>query len=210
MPKWTGNKANPSDINGGEQYKGGDRLSREAVNAIVNNSIYASEKSDEALAKADSAFMANGTVVRVNGIAEPFLDFSSAPQEQLDHLSQHTEYVKNYEIVYDMNSSNVALNWNQIGGLDSSLGEVSATFTGDCYRITAFLNANHWVSFYIKKGSYGGAMIKFATSTAFLYMLVELTDSYIKVVKSGYTNADGAGENSSYLSYKITKIERVY
>ena len=44
MAEWTGEKVDKSLINNGQQYVDGDGLSAEDVNAIVNNSLYASEK----------------------------------------------------------------------------------------------------------------------------------------------------------------------
>lgn len=83
MARWTKNKVNPDDINNGNEYEIKDRPSREQLNLIVNNSLYASEASAEALEKANSAFMANGTVARVNGTPQAFLDFDEEPQQQI-------------------------------------------------------------------------------------------------------------------------------
>ena len=47
MGKWIGNKINPESINNGNEYEIKDRVSIQQLNAIVNNSLYASNKADE-------------------------------------------------------------------------------------------------------------------------------------------------------------------
>lgn len=101
MARWSKNRVNPDDINLGNEYEAKDRPSREQLNAIVNNSFYASEKSAEALEKADSAFMANGTVARVNGTPQAFLDFDTDPQEQLNKLNTQKASVNMGSFLYE-------------------------------------------------------------------------------------------------------------
>lgn len=48
MAVWSKNKVESSAINGGNEYEKKDRLSREQLNAITNNSFYASDVADEA------------------------------------------------------------------------------------------------------------------------------------------------------------------
>lgn len=67
MAKWTKNKVNPEQINNGNEYNVNDNLSVESINAIINNSFKAQEDSEEALKKANSAYEANGTLVKING-----------------------------------------------------------------------------------------------------------------------------------------------
>ncbi|MBQ2871652.1 hypothetical protein IJE86_08120 [bacterium] len=84
MAKWDSSvKHEPSEINAGNRYEKKDRLSREQLNAITENGFYAVKKSEEALEKANSAFTGNGTIARVNGVAQPFLDFKQDPNTSL-------------------------------------------------------------------------------------------------------------------------------
>lgn len=48
MAVWSKNKVESSAINGGNEYEKKDRLSREQLNAITNNSFYATNTADEA------------------------------------------------------------------------------------------------------------------------------------------------------------------
>lgn len=96
MSAWTKNKVDSSQINGGQEYTRNDNLSLEQLNAITNNSLYAVDKADEALIKADSAFKNNGTIVDVEGIPISNLSFDKNPQEQLDNKENKSE------VIYDM------------------------------------------------------------------------------------------------------------
>jgi hypothetical protein len=72
MANWSETtKHSPSDINGGNKYEVKDRVSREQLNAITENSLFAVKKSEEALDKANSAFEGNGTLVTINGVPQP-------------------------------------------------------------------------------------------------------------------------------------------
>lgn len=110
MADWSGVKVDPSDINGGKEYEAQkDRVSIEAFNAIVNNSIYSAKASAEALEKADSAFQGNGTIVRVDGVSKGYIDFDSNPQEQLNRK-------ESVEVIYDMDGGS-PLDWGKTGGI---------------------------------------------------------------------------------------------
>ena len=118
MARWTKNKVNPDDINRGYEYEMKDRPSREQLNAIVNNSFYASEASAEALEKANSAFMANGTVAYVDGVAVPTLSFDSDPQAQISENKQaldSAEKVK--QVIYDAFSDDQSINLSKPDGI---------------------------------------------------------------------------------------------
>lgn len=65
--RWTKAKANANAINNGNEYTTDDNLTINELNAIVNNSLYATQVAEEANEKANSAFEANGTLVKVNG-----------------------------------------------------------------------------------------------------------------------------------------------
>lgn len=120
MANWDSNvKHEPSEINAGNRYEKKDRLSREQLNAITENSFYAVSKSDEALEKADSAFTGNGTIARVGGVSKAFLDFDSDPQEQLNKTEKT-------EVIYDMDGGS-SLDWEMSGGLRNDYSKVIDT-----------------------------------------------------------------------------------
>ena len=60
MSTWSKQSVNAEEINNGNEYEEKDRLSREAVNAIVNNSLYAKERADE---MADRVVSGHGTSI---------------------------------------------------------------------------------------------------------------------------------------------------
>lgn len=49
MGAWSKQKVNPSNINNGNEYEKGDRVSRQALNSIVNNSLYAADIAESAV-----------------------------------------------------------------------------------------------------------------------------------------------------------------
>lgn len=54
MAEWSKNKVEPSAINGGKEFTKGDNLAVNELNAIVNNSFFASEKAEIAEQKVNS------------------------------------------------------------------------------------------------------------------------------------------------------------
>ena len=213
MARWSGNKVDPSNINRGIEYENGDRLSREAVNSIVNNSIYASEKSDEALEKANSAFMGNGTIVRIAGTAQAFLDLDVEPEQ--------------VESVYDMygdDSVNHGRFDGVLGGYDINLNlskykklQVYCSCSGVLFSY--FLDLTHSVhnsninsqeNVYMSVGT-GHAVDDIIDSreTTGIYF----SWSYVNQDKTKFYNADMGftkgsqltirNDNSSYYVYKI-------
>lgn len=110
MGKWSGSKVDPNNINKGNEYEEKDRVSLEAFNSIVNNAIYASEKSAEALEKANSAVEGNGTIVRVAGVSRGYVDFDEDPQKQLNSR-------ESVETIYDYHSNDKTINWDKTSGI---------------------------------------------------------------------------------------------
>lgn len=53
MPKWTGNKVNPLDINKGNQYELQHRVAMEQLNAVVNAGLYAQDFVENAVGEID-------------------------------------------------------------------------------------------------------------------------------------------------------------
>lgn len=130
MADWSKNKADPSAINSGKEYEQKDRVSREQLNAITNNAFYAVEKSEEALEKANSAFEGNGTIVRVDGVPQAYIDFDSDPQAQLDKAERT-------EVIYDMDSGS-PLDWGKTGGIANG-GSVSGKDFSKYKRLRCYL-----------------------------------------------------------------------
>ena len=86
----------PESINGGKQYEAKDRVSREQLNAIVENSFYAMKKSDTANTNSENAVktandalaqvQGQGSKVFVGGQFASSVNLDSDPQEQLNNL----------------------------------------------------------------------------------------------------------------------------
>ena len=78
--KWTGQKTTPDEngvykeLNGGNQYELDDAVAIEELNAIVNNSLYASQKVDTVIGDAEEVVeKANSAVNSVVGTANEAL-----------------------------------------------------------------------------------------------------------------------------------------
>lgn len=107
MAKWTKNKVTPEQINNGNEYSVNDNLSVESINAIINNSFKAQEDSEEALKKANSAYEANGTLVKINGENQTTWDATisqkiseeSANEIQLQNKSSTTTNGITYSVI---------------------------------------------------------------------------------------------------------------
>ena len=67
MAEWNKNKVEPSAINNGQEFKLKDNLAIDELNAIVNNSFYASDKAKRAEELAESVVKGNGTNVTIDG-----------------------------------------------------------------------------------------------------------------------------------------------
>lgn len=98
MAKWTKNKVNPEQINNGNEYTINDNLSVESINAIINNSFKAQEDSEEALKKANSAYEANGTLVKINGENQTTWDATFS--QKLYEESKNEFNINSKEIVW--------------------------------------------------------------------------------------------------------------
>lgn len=115
-----------------------------------------------------------------------------------------------FEPVYDMNSSDINLNWGYTSGISSLDGTINKNFVNNSwYKISAFLDSNYFCEFYMKCDGYGGITIKFSASSSLLYLTMRLTPTSLSVLKGGYTNTNDLGENETPATNKIIKIERV-
>lgn len=88
MAEWNKGKVLPSAINGGQEFTKKDNLAVNELNAIVNNSFYASEKSERAESLAESAVKGNGTLVTIGGQiqGEWSADFVEAERQKSKNL----------------------------------------------------------------------------------------------------------------------------
>lgn len=88
MAEWNKGKVLPSAINGGQEFTKKDNLAVNELNAIVNNSFYASEKSERAERLAESAVKGNGTLVTIGGQfqGEWSADFVEAERQKSRNL----------------------------------------------------------------------------------------------------------------------------
>lgn len=77
MAEWNKNKVEPDNLHNGNEFQKGDNLAVDELNAIVNNSFYASEKATRAEELAESAVRGQGTPITLGGeiISEWSADF---------------------------------------------------------------------------------------------------------------------------------------
>lgn len=126
MVSWNINqKHEPSSINNGNRYEKKDRFSIENVNAITENSFYAVNKAEEAREMAENAFLNDGTVTYIDGVAQKSLNFSSDPQTQINSVvgtanenARKLQYVEQVEVIYDKDDS--TKDWGYSGGINSN------------------------------------------------------------------------------------------
>lgn len=114
MAEWNKGKVLPSAINGGQEFTKKDNLAVNELNAIVNNSFYASEKSERAERLAESAVEGNGTLVTIGGQiqGEWSADFAESERQKSETNGAivHEEDiadVEHIETIYDMKTKNI-------------------------------------------------------------------------------------------------------
>ena len=90
MAEWNKNKVEPSAINNGQEFKLKDNLAIDELNAIVNNSFYASDKAKRAEELAESVVKGNGTNVTIDGKiqGEWSADFAESERQKSKNLCQ--------------------------------------------------------------------------------------------------------------------------
>ena len=88
MAEWNKNKVEPSAINGGQEFTKKDNLAVNELNAIVNNSFFASEKAERAEKLAENAVRGNGTLVTIGGQVqgEWSADFAESERQKSKNL----------------------------------------------------------------------------------------------------------------------------
>lgn len=113
MAEWSKNKVDSSAINNGKEFTSNDNLAINELNAIVNNSFYATNKADsaEAIAKeaketVESAVIGSGTSVTIGGISQN---------------TWSADFVENEKAISGADNSNPILHKNDIGNLDLEL-----------------------------------------------------------------------------------------
>lgn len=91
MAEWNKGKVLPSAINGGQEFTKKDNLAINELNAIVNNSFYASEKSERAESLAESAVQGNGTRVTIGSQiqGEWSADFSESEKNKSENIYEY-------------------------------------------------------------------------------------------------------------------------
>ena len=96
MAEWNKGKVLPQNLHNNQEFKNGDNLAIDELNAIVNNSFYASEKAEqsettsrEALDKINQFVQDEGkTAVTLNGEVQPTwsADFAEAERQKSKNL----------------------------------------------------------------------------------------------------------------------------
>lgn len=140
MAEWNKGKVLPSAINGGQEFTKKDNLAINELNAIVNNSFYASEKSERAEGLAESAVKGNGTIVTVGGQiqGEWSADFAESERQKSKNLFKIANE-KGYSITRNgvtatinndytitLNGTNTSSNvyWSLFNSISTGVGQV--------------------------------------------------------------------------------------
>lgn len=91
MAEWSKNKVESGDLHGGKEFVNGDNLAVEELNAIANNSFYASDKAKRAEELAESAVKGNGSLVTIDGViqGEWSADFVEGERQKSKNLLKY-------------------------------------------------------------------------------------------------------------------------
>lgn len=178
MAEWNKNKVLPSVINGGNEFTTKDNLAINELNAIVNNSFYASEKSERAEQLAESAFRGNGTIVTIGGVEQPTwsADFAESERQksETDGVIVHKNDIADVEhrkVLYDKDSTDSIINLGQTGG----------------YPISSTINVD-----------YSNAKKLYIYSQRAPYIVMCEVD-VSRILKNGRTFATGSTASSEYI-----------
>ena len=96
MADWNKKQVEPSAINGGKEFTVDDDLSVKELNAIVNNSLYASEVAKRVDESLNDVVKEKGTIVYEGETPLATLVFNSNPQEQINAISEGVQRVQGY------------------------------------------------------------------------------------------------------------------
>lgn len=127
MAEWNKGKVLPSAINGGQEFTTNDNLAINELNAIVNNSFYATNKSDRAEELAESAVKGNGSLVTINGQiqGEWSADFAESERQksitdgEIVHEKDLTSYAPT--VIKDANGADIKFSLGTENTTDSWL-----------------------------------------------------------------------------------------
>lgn len=138
MAEWDKNKVEPSDINGGHEFTTKDNLAINELNAIVNNSFYASEKAKRAESLAESAVLGQGTPVTLDGevLSSWSADFAEAERlkgKNLCYLREKATTQNGVTVTFDSKEQIVTLNGTATSNIDfwANLRTILPTITND-------------------------------------------------------------------------------
>lgn len=100
MSKWSKNQVEPDAIHGGYEFSNGDNLAVDELNAIVNNSFFASEKAKRAEELAESASEGVGTPVTLNGevLSTWSADFSESERQKTLNMFNANTVTRGYSL----------------------------------------------------------------------------------------------------------------
>lgn len=103
MASWSKDRVEPNAINGGREFTTDDNLALNELNAIVNNSFYASEKSAEAVEKINNVIKyERGSIITANGVVQAEFNADlKADKSALDETKSKLD--KKTEVIVDGN-----------------------------------------------------------------------------------------------------------
>lgn len=226
MAKWSGNKVNPEQINNGNEYDVNDNVSVEELNGIVNNSINAQKNSEEALKKANSAYEANGTLVKINGVNQTTWDATYAQKLTEESLNLYPALNLTTGYQWGNNGSSYA---DSNGWIDSTYYEIepgTAYYTLVNQNVSLYDANKTYISslWYVSANGFttpsnakyyriGGNITSSPQSTCMLTKGIKPSEYYPFNQKSHITNSeaeflkDEHNKSLNLISEEIIKIE---
>lgn len=140
MAEWSKNKVEPSAINGGNEFVKGDNLAVNELNAIVNNSFFASERAESAEQKVNSFVEEEGkTAVTIEGEVQSrwSADFVEAERQKSKNLLvyPYTGEVYQYGVTFtDNGDGSFTINGKQT---DTTANSYHYMETDDTFKLSA-------------------------------------------------------------------------
>ena len=112
MASWSKDRVEPNAINGGREFTRDDNLALNELNAIVNNSFYASETSDKAFEFVQTAENTLQQATEIVGSAQNTLDRANEISTELEEKVANDYYrgKAGATFHYDENTKTLTIN----------------------------------------------------------------------------------------------------
>lgn len=149
MAEWNKGKVLPQNLHNNQEFKNGDNLAINELNAIVNNSFYASEKADRAEQLAESAVKGNGSLVTINGQiqGEWSADFAEAERQKSKNLFDLSRVKFSNIVSVDLNNNSFTFtSYNTT--TQNSLKDFADLEVGKTYRLSVTSDSSNKVIYF--------------------------------------------------------------